>query len=80
MNLKVQITKTIKENEWDNYLLQNNVSTTYQSANWPKIYSHSYDSISVYLQVTNAKGSLVAQLATVIDSKLFWEEKLVERT
>jgi len=80
MNLNVQITKTIKENEWDNYLLQNNVSTTYQLANWTKIYSHSYDSVPVYLQITNAKGTLVAQLIAVIHSKLFWEEKLVERT
>lgn len=74
MNLKAQITKTIRESEWDKKLLQNKASTTYQLANWPKIYSYSYDSVPVYLQVTNAKETLVAQLAAVIHSKLFWKD------
>lgn len=74
MTLKTEISSEVNEKDWNNLLLKNSASTAYQTANWPKIYQHAYDSKPVYIRILSENGETLGQLASVIHTKLFWQD------
>jgi len=74
MTLKTEISSEVNEKDWNNLLLKNSASTAYQTANWPKIYQHAYGSKPVYIRILSENGETLGQLASVIHTKLFWQD------
>ena len=74
LNLKSKYSYEIDSNEWNNTLLQNKISTIYQTSNWQEIYKQVYDSKPVFITVTKSNGKILGQLGAVIHKKLFWQD------
>jgi len=73
MTIKSEYSYQTDEREWNNKLLQNKISTVYQTTNWQRIYQQVYDSKPIFITVTTSNGKIVGQLASVIHKKLFWQ-------
>ena len=74
INLKSSYSYEVDSNEWNNTLLQNKISTVYQTSNWQEIYRQAYDSKPVFITVLKPNGEIVGQLGAVIHKKLFWQD------
>lgn len=74
LNLKSEYSYQVDSNEWDNTLLQNKISTVYQTNNWQEIYKQVYGSKPVFITVMESNGKILGQLAGVIHKKLFWQD------
>ena len=72
MNFNVEISSSVDETEWNNRLLKSNAASTYQTSNWARIYSESFDSKPVFIRVTDGTGETVAQLVALIHKKFLW--------
>ena len=73
VNLKSEYSYEVNSEEWNNKLLQNKVSTIYQTDHWQKIYKQAYDSKPIFITVTKPNGEILGQLSGVIHKNLFWE-------
>jgi len=74
MSFNVQISDHVDKNKWDDTLLQNKASLTYQVANWQKMFHEVYGSKPFFISVTNSSERIVGQLAGVIHHKWYWRD------
>lgn len=74
MRYELKISERVDEQEWNNALLQNSNSMTYQTTNWQLTFNQVYGSKPVFVLITDSKGKIVGQLAGVIHRKWFWRD------
>lgn len=72
MDLKVEIKNDVNQKEWDDMLLSNEASSSYQIYNFSRIYKEAYDSKPIFIYVKNASGKIVGQLLALIHNKRYW--------
>lgn len=61
MNYQVDVSQLVDEKEWDETLLKNQASTTYQTTDWPKVYFDSFNSQPYFITIKDSKGTITAQ-------------------
>lgn len=74
MSFNVKISPTVNDSEWNDDLAKNPGSTIYQNTIWQKLYRESFDSIPIFITVTDKIGTVVGQLACLIHNKMLWRE------
>lgn len=74
MTLEVHISYEAEKDFWNETLLQNKNSMTYQTHNWQIVFQQVYDSKPFFIYVNNNSGSIVGQLAGVIHKKWLWRD------
>ncbi len=72
MNLQVEISNSVDENEWNRTLTMSKDSSIYQTTFWAQIYKNSYDSVPVFVSIRDSKSNLVGQLTSLIHKKMLW--------
>ena len=74
MKYKLNISEQVDQKEWNNALLQNKNSMTYQTFNWQMVFNKVYDSKPIFISVIDSNGKIVGQLAGVVQRKWFWRD------
>ncbi len=74
MTFHAEISNIVDEKEWNNKLLQNKASSTYQTPNWVRVYEESFDSKPFFIKILDGKGEIVGQLCSVIHKKFLWAD------
>jgi len=74
MNYKLKISERVDEQEWNDTLLHNNNSMTYQTTNWQYTFNEVYGSKPVFIYVIDSNEKIVGQLAGIIHTKWFWRD------
>jgi len=70
MDYKIEISNTIDEKIWNDKLLKNKASTTYQTGNWLSAYTGDLGFKPIFILVRNPLGEIVGQLAAKIINEL----------
>lgn len=73
MSLHVEVSHSVGK-EWNEKLLENEYSTTYQTKEWCELYESSFASIPVFISVYSADGKIVGQLSSLIHKDYFWRD------
>lgn len=68
MEYKIEISNTADEKTWNNKLLENKASTTYQTVNWLSVYSGKLGFRPIFILIRNSSDQIVGQLAAKLIS------------
>lgn len=68
MGYKIEISNAVDEKIWNNKLLENKASTTYQTANWLSVYSGDLGFKPIFILIRNSSDQIVGQLAAKLHS------------
>ena len=79
MEYKIEISNTIDEETWNDKLLTNNASTTYQTGNWLSVYTGELGFKPIFITIRNSSDQIVGQLAARILKDLRWTSPLVKK-
>lgn len=73
MSYDTNISESVDEEWWNNLLLQNHISSIYQTTNWLKVYQDAYGSKPFFISVKDNEENIVGQLACLLHDEYFWE-------
>ena len=74
MNLKTNISYKIEKTIWNNTLLSNKASTAYQHSDFFYPYQLAFNSLPVFVTVTDESDKILGQLSCIIHKNEYWIE------
>lgn len=73
MKFEIIVETEISKFDWDDSLLRNIASTTYQAISWQKMFSIAYGSIPIFISAIDENKQILGQVAAVIHHEWFWQ-------